>query len=144
MSPAEIVAQYFTYLNGYNLDGLASLLAGNFTHEFRPASIGGMGAPVRNGPQLVDWLENLQKLIVVLNFNAPIETIVADNTVVVHVTSEGQTPALNKSFPNEHLFIFHFEGGKISSIKEFMDSKYVAQLAEDEKAAGFGLNRHEV
>jgi len=136
MSPAEIVAQYFKYINAYNFDGLASLFAGKFTHEFRPASIGGMGAPVRNSAQFLDWLKNLQNLIVALNFNAPVETIVADNSVVVHITSEGETPALNKSFPNEHLFIFHFEGGKISSIKEFMDSKYVAQLAEDEKAAG--------
>lgn len=53
----------------------------------------------------------------------------------LQVASDGDT-SLAKSFPNEHVFIFHFEGGKISSIKEFMDSKYVAQLSEDEKAAG--------
>ncbi|KAF8075238.1 hypothetical protein FPV67DRAFT_1665966 [Lyophyllum atratum] len=136
MSPSNVVTQYFQYINAYNFDGLASLFAGNFTHEFRPASIGGMGIPVRNSAQFLDWLKNLQKLIVALNFNVPVETIVADNTVVVHVLSAGETPSLGKSFPNEHLFIFHFEGGKISSIKEFMDSKYVAQLSEDEKAAG--------
>ncbi|KAG6832760.1 hypothetical protein H0H87_000413 [Tephrocybe sp. NHM501043] len=134
MSSTAIVSQYFEYINAYNFDGLKSLFAANFIHEFRPASLGGMGIPVRNGPQFVDWLKNLQGLIVSLNFNAPVETIVADGSVVIHVHSNGETPSLAKSFPNEHLFIFHISGGKITSIKEFMDSKYVAQLSEDEKS----------
>ncbi|KAG6859993.1 hypothetical protein C0995_000755 [Termitomyces sp. Mi166 len=136
MSSTAVVSQYFEYINAYNFDGLASLFAGNFTHEFRPASISGMGTPVRNGAQFLDWLKNLKDLIVSLNFNSPVETIVAEGAVVVHVHSKGETPSLGKSFPNEHLFIFHISGGKITSVKEFMDSKYVAQLSEDEKAAG--------
>ncbi|KAG6916265.1 hypothetical protein DXG01_007609 [Tephrocybe rancida] len=131
MSSTTVVSQYFEYLNSYNFDGLTSLLAANFKHEFRPASISGMGAPSRNAAQFLDWLKNLKGLIVSLNFNTPVETIVADGSVVVHVHSAGETPSLAKSFPNEHLFIFHISGGKITSIKEFMDSKYVAQLAQD-------------
>ncbi|KAG6809477.1 hypothetical protein H0H92_016084 [Tricholoma furcatifolium] len=132
---SAIITQYFEYLNTYNFDGLASLVSDNFTHEFRPTSINGMGLPVRNATQVIDWLKNLQQLIVSLNFGTPVETIVAADAVVVHVHSNGAT-SLGKSFPNEHLFIFHLSGGKITSVKEFMDSKAVAQLGEESKAAG--------
>ena len=67
MSSTTVVSQYFEYLNAYDFNGLAGLFSGNFTHEFRPASIGGMGTPVRNGAQFLDWLKNLKNLIISLN-----------------------------------------------------------------------------
>ncbi|KAG6846428.1 hypothetical protein H0H93_014015 [Arthromyces matolae] len=136
MSSTAIVSQYLQYMSTYDFEGLNSIFAPNFKHEFRPASLNGMGSPVRNAAQLVDWLKELKSNIVALHYSAPVETIVAEGVVVVHVHSEGDTPALGKSFPNEHLFIFHISGGKITSIKEFMDSKFVAQLAEEGKKAG--------
>jgi hypothetical protein len=38
-------------------------------------------------------------------------------------------------YRNEYLFIFRFDGEKIVSIKEFMDSKYASEMLATEQAA---------
>lgn len=62
-----VVNQYFKAINAYDFVGLESIFAANFTHEFRPASLGGMGIPVRNASQFIDFLKDLKKLIIALN-----------------------------------------------------------------------------
>lgn len=37
-----------------------------------------------------------------------------------------------KPYKNEYMFTFRFDGEKIASIKEFMDSKYVTYVLEGE------------
>jgi len=43
-----------------------------------------------------------------------------------------------KPYNNEYMFTFRFDGEKIASIKEFMDSKYVTQVLEGEAKAREG------
>jgi ketosteroid isomerase-like protein len=40
-----------------------------------------------------------------------------------------------KPYKNEYMFTFRFDGEKIASIKEFMDSKYVTHVLEGEAKA---------
>lgn len=51
------------------------------------------------------------------------------------VTSDGKTAVTGSQFKNEALWIFRFDGEKILSIKEFMDSKYALDTAAAENAA---------
>ncbi|KAJ7245197.1 hypothetical protein C8J57DRAFT_1476472 [Mycena rebaudengoi] len=57
-------------------------------------------------------------------FHPPEEVIqTADsNTIVIHRTGNGVTKK-GYAYHNEYIFIFKFEGGKIVSIKEFIDVK---------------------
>ncbi|KAJ7635337.1 hypothetical protein FB45DRAFT_911309 [Roridomyces roridus] len=56
----------------------------------------------------------------------PLDVVQGEDVVVFHLKSEG-TAKSGKSFNNEYIFTFRFEGERILSIREFVDSGYAAE-----------------
>ena len=50
------------------------------------------------------------------------------------ILSHGKTVS-GKPYNNEYMFTFRFDGEKIASVKEFLDSKYVTHILEGEAEA---------
>lgn len=69
MSPSqkELALAYSSKLNAQDFDGLASLLSEDFTHEFRPATLGGMGMPFRNKAQFIAHVKEVSHKVVDFN-----------------------------------------------------------------------------
>jgi len=117
---------FIAHLDGGNYDALADLLTGNFTHRFLPASTGGLGMAVRDKGQVLEFINDLPNFIQKFNFQTPEEVITAKDVVIFHTRSNGRTVS-GRPWTNEYIYIFHFEGDKISSIKEFLDSKFTTE-----------------
>jgi len=117
---------FLACMNARDYHGLGNLVSENFTHTLLPASL---GTPVRNKQQFLDFAKELEAIIERFNFQPPKEIIEAKDIVVVHLTSDGKTTA-GKPYNNEYMIIVRFEGEKISSIKEFIDSKYTSPFLE--------------
>jgi hypothetical protein len=55
--------EFISNLGNSQDDSLANLLSEGFTHRFFPASLNGMGMPVRNAQEFLDHLKNVRLLI---------------------------------------------------------------------------------
>jgi len=129
---------YITHMDSRDYQALADLLSESFTHRFLPASLNGLGIPSRNKRQFFDLLKDLEATFQRFNFQPPQEIIQSQDKVVLHLVSDGKTTS-GKTYNNEYVFTFQFEGDKIVSVKEFLDSKYVIDVLEEEKNAASAL-----
>ncbi|KAJ7293670.1 hypothetical protein C8J57DRAFT_1269629 [Mycena rebaudengoi] len=122
----DLAHSWFEFVEKGDMDGLASILSDNLTHDLLPASMelpAGMEHRSDKERHLkvcggVKWTMDFY------NFHPPQEVIQSadSNTVVIHRTGNGVTKK-GYAYHNEYIFIFKFEGGKIVSIKEFIDVK---------------------
>ncbi|KAJ7641905.1 hypothetical protein FB45DRAFT_1054293 [Roridomyces roridus] len=100
-------------------DAFAELFAPDFTHDSR-------NAPEENKEQLLGFLNVFCGTFERLAFLPPTEVIQATDVVVLHVHADGVSKE-GRQYTSEFLMIFRFAGEKISSTKEFMDSKYLME-----------------
>ncbi|KAJ7641951.1 hypothetical protein FB45DRAFT_901410 [Roridomyces roridus] len=108
---------------------LADLLAADFTHEYRPASL----APpanqrVRNKEEMLQLFELAWSGFERLEFLPPLDIIQGQDSIVFHVQSDGISKQEGKHYTNEYMLTFRFRGEKIVSVKEFVDSKYSSEF----------------
>ena len=157
---------FIAHMNSREYQALADLMSESFAHRFLPASLKGMGMPVRNKQQFLDHVKGLEmvfqcfnvssKSLAVLGPRTPYLLVPGSNgnnprprcryssceyfrpsTIVMsnwdfQLVTDGKT-ASGKPYNNEYMFTFRFEGEKIVSVKEFMDSKYVTYMLEAEQ-----------
>ncbi|TFK31392.1 hypothetical protein BDQ12DRAFT_694236, partial [Crucibulum laeve] len=107
-------------LDSRDYDSMSKIVADHFTIEFLPASLGGFGVPVRNKDQLIALLTESQG------------TVASLTSDIIAYKSHGEL-VHGGPYTNEYIGIFRFEEGKIASMSEFMDSKYITQVIEDSK-----------
>ncbi|TFK31390.1 hypothetical protein BDQ12DRAFT_694233 [Crucibulum laeve] len=125
------IIDLFAILDSRDYDSMSKIVADHFTIEFLPASLGGFGVPVRNKDQLTAFLIQLQGTIASYKIKLG-EVIETKDIIVAHYKSHGEL-VHGGPYTNEYIGIFRFEEGKIASISEFMDSKYVSQVIENSK-----------
>jgi hypothetical protein len=68
MSPLSVTQlqrarDFITTVGAYQYASLANLLSEGFTHRFLPTSLNGMGMPVRNTQEFLDFLKEVRLLI---------------------------------------------------------------------------------
>ncbi|KAJ7212380.1 hypothetical protein C8J57DRAFT_1380876 [Mycena rebaudengoi] len=122
----NLAHSWFEFVEKGDMDGLASILSDNLTHHLLPASTE-LPAPMESPfdkTRHLDVYRGMKRTMDFYNFHPPQEVIqTADsNTIVIHRTGNGVTKK-GYAYHNEYIFIFKFEGGKIVSIKEFIDLK---------------------
>ncbi|KAK7024820.1 SnoaL-like domain-containing protein [Favolaschia claudopus] len=117
---------FLSRLNDYDFDGVAELLAPDFTHEYCPSTLPAPeGKFKRNKEETVEvfkhsWLVVFEKVM----FLPPIDTIQGQDAVVFHLKSDGTPKSGGKKYSNEYMLTFRFRGEKIVYMREFVDSKY--------------------
>ncbi|KAJ7635352.1 hypothetical protein FB45DRAFT_911326 [Roridomyces roridus] len=115
------------YVSSANVDGLRDLFAPNFTHELFPSTTAGSQTKRSKddflGSVQYFWANVLERL----KFLSPFDIVQAPDVVVLHVKADGMTK-WGKPYTNEYMMTFRFEGGKIISIREFVDSLFSADL----------------
>ncbi|KAJ7919444.1 hypothetical protein B0H13DRAFT_2430232 [Mycena leptocephala] len=125
-SHLDLAHSWFEFVEKGDMEGLASILSDNLTHRLLPASMQlpeAMEHPFDKKRHL-NVYQNMKRTMDFYNFHPPEEVIQSadSNTVVIHRTGNGVTKK-GYAYHNEYIFIFKFEGGKIASIKEFIDVK---------------------
>jgi len=126
---------FITELDNRDYTALAATMAPDFTHRFLPATLGGLGTPVRSKEELIEFAKGLEAIFERINFQSPLEITETKDAVILHMVSDGKTRS-GKPYKNEYMFTFRFNAeGKILSVKEFLDSHYVLDILAGEKDA---------
>ncbi|KAK7024801.1 SnoaL-like domain-containing protein [Favolaschia claudopus] len=125
----ENAQAFFSCLNAYNFHGMADLLTADFTHEYFPSSLNPPeGKFKRSKDETVQLFKNAwEKVIDGMQFLPPLDIIQGQNAVVFHVKSDG-TSKSGKRYNNEYMITLRFSGVGIVHMKEFVDTKYVADF----------------
>ncbi|KAF7370096.1 hypothetical protein MSAN_00639600 [Mycena sanguinolenta] len=117
---------FLSHLNTLDFDGVAELLAPNFTFEYGfAASLDLPGGKAKRGKQETLELYKHAWLTVFdyITLLPPIEVIQGSDAVVFHVKSDGMSKS-GKKYNNEYMLTFRFAGEQIVYMKEFPDTKY--------------------
>ncbi|KAJ7641937.1 hypothetical protein FB45DRAFT_901395 [Roridomyces roridus] len=107
---------------------LADLLAADFTHEYRPATLAPPANRLRNKGEMLELFELAWSGFERFEFLPPLDMIQGQDSIVFHVQSDGISKQGGKHYTNEYMLTFRFRGEKIVSMKEFVDSKYSSEF----------------
>ncbi|KAJ6629393.1 hypothetical protein B0H10DRAFT_1986960 [Mycena sp. CBHHK59/15] len=118
---------FLTHLNALDFDALGELMAPHFTHQYFPGTINPPDGKERRGKEefLGVLKYNLLSVFDKVTYAPPLDVIHGADAVVFHLKSDGMSKS-GKKFNNEYMITFHFEGEKMTSLREFVDSKYSA------------------
>jgi len=126
---------FITKLDNRDYTALAATMAPDCTHRFLPATLGGLGKPVRGKEELIEFAKGLESIFETINFQSPLEITETKDAVILHMASDGKTRS-GKPYNNEYMYTFRFNAeGKILSVQEFLDSHYVLDILAGEKDA---------
>ncbi|KAJ7172834.1 hypothetical protein C8R43DRAFT_977664 [Mycena crocata] len=132
MANLETAQSFFKLMEARDTDGLSAITTDGFSHRLLPATT---GYPAINKEQYLGVVTKTATIVESSKFDPHQEIIEAGDSIVVHTSGKG-TLKNGYTFENEFVFIFHFEGGKISSIKEFTDTKVFEKLAAEMGLSG--------
>ncbi|KAJ6629391.1 hypothetical protein B0H10DRAFT_1986956 [Mycena sp. CBHHK59/15] len=129
---------FLTHLNALDFDALGELMAPHFTHQYFPGMINPLDGKERRGKESSHPLlgppdqmvslhspNNLLSMFEKVTYGPPLDVIHGVDAVVFHLKSDGMSK-LGKKYNNEYMVTFHFEGKKMTSLQEYVDSKYSA------------------
>ncbi|KAJ7123245.1 hypothetical protein C8R43DRAFT_1241142 [Mycena crocata] len=132
MANLETAQSFFKFLIAQDTEGLSSIISDGFSHRLLPATT---GLPASNKDQFLAMVTKTASIMVSSKFDPHQEIIEAGDSVVVHTSGTG-TLKNGYTFQNEFVYIFRFESGKISSIKEFTDTKVFEKMAAEMGLSG--------
>ncbi|KAK7012775.1 hypothetical protein R3P38DRAFT_2641363 [Favolaschia claudopus] len=125
----EIANAFLSRYNAHDVEGLAELFAPEFTYELVPASLPAPeGKFKRNKDETLGLFKHAwEEMFETMVYLPPMDVIQGEDAVVWHLKSDGMMKN-GKKYNNEYMITLRFSGEKIVYMKEFVDTKYVADL----------------
>jgi ketosteroid isomerase-like protein len=123
----RIVMGYFEAAASRDLDCMISFLTSDFTLWMAPsAREQGLPIPLVGRERFVEFLQTLRSRsdMWAVREQIPAQFLYSEDSAAVRVRSIGEFPN-GAVYDNEYVFIFKFEGGKISEMREFTDVAYI-------------------
>ncbi|KAJ3762443.1 hypothetical protein F5880DRAFT_1505950 [Lentinula raphanica] len=118
------------------VEQMMSLFDDNLEHRILPQSL---GRPVLNKNQYREYVQGL--LHYIRDYKLSIHEVIEsnDDSITMHASSAGMSVS-GARFTDEYIFILHFTSSdtteelpKITSVKEFVDSKVTAEFFQEER-----------
>ncbi|KAJ7042075.1 hypothetical protein C8F04DRAFT_1252543 [Mycena alexandri] len=136
-SPLETTKAFVEATTSGDVENMAALMTDDFTWCMLPATL---GFPVKNKQEYLLHSAELRRIFAWLkvNVNNPLDVVQAGDTVVLHVIGEGAL-ANGTPYSDEYIIISRCEGGRVCSIKEFMDSEKIRSVLQAGDGVGAEL-----
>ncbi|KAJ7771466.1 hypothetical protein B0H16DRAFT_1714702 [Mycena metata] len=128
-TPLETIQAFVEATASGDLESMAVFMADDFTSHVLPAAL---GFPVKNKQEYLLHAVELGRIFAwlkVVNVRNPLDVVQAGDTVVLHVVGEGAL-ADGTPYSDEYVIISRCEGGRVCSIKEFMDSEKIRSVLQ--------------
>ncbi|KAJ6629409.1 hypothetical protein B0H10DRAFT_1776434 [Mycena sp. CBHHK59/15] len=122
--PLEIVQAFFSFAETRDIDGMENILSDDFTHRILPESI---GLPTIHKEQFLSAAKKTASTMETSNAwmmltISMVHSFKRHKKLLKVLTRDGKIKN-GDPYHNEYIFIFCFDAGQISSLKEFVDSK---------------------